>query len=64
MYNKNNYVVEVHFGWDVFHKDYGAMKGCAERAVERLKRDNKRMLDDVRVWYDGRCVYSSSTGWR
>lgn len=48
-YNPDHYIVEVHIGIDVLHRDYGSEEGPARRAYNRLKRFN---FDDVRVWHD------------
>ncbi len=55
-YNKDHYVVELHIGIDVFHKDYGHDLRCAKRAIDRLMSGDYSMLNEIRVWHGGCCV--------
>jgi hypothetical protein len=53
-YKPKHYVVEVHIGVDVLHKDYGKDELCALRAVERLlSKLSHQGIHEVRVWHDG-----------
>lgn len=57
-YNHENFIVEIHMGKDVFHKDYGREESCALRAIERLvfRLNYEKGITEIRLWHAGSII--------
>jgi hypothetical protein len=63
-YNPAHYVVEVHMGFDVLHKDYGPDAVCAFRAIDRLmpRLNYDGGIAEIRLWHKGQMTAKREAG--